>query len=122
MDATQPPGRASRIISAAAAAGSGRLTSRVRACTRSKEPDGSPVFLASAVMISTPLSPRPAANSAAMAACAGSESRPTTRPAGATRPASRSRIPRGPQPRSIAPYPGRSPTRSSSAALSAASS
>jgi hypothetical protein len=103
-------------------AGLGRLTSRARTCTRSKQGDGSPVFLASAVMISTPLSPRAAANSAAMAVCAGSESRPTTQPAGATRTASRSRIPRGPQPRSIALCPDRRPTGSSSAALSPASS
>ena len=44
------------------------MTSRVRACTRSNEPGGNPVLLASAVMISTPLSLRAAANSAAMAA------------------------------------------------------
>lgn len=79
------------------------------ACTRSKEPDASPALRASAVMISTPPSPCLAANSAAMAVCAGSASRPTTRPAGATRPASRSKIPRGPQPRSIALCPGRRP-------------
>ena len=44
------------------------------------------------------------------------------KPAGATRPASTSRTPRGPHPRSIALCPGLSPTRSSSTALSAASS
>ena len=70
----------------------------------------------------TPLSPRPAANSAAIAACAGSASRPTTRPPGATRSASMSRMPRGPHPRSITACPGRRPTRSSRSRLSAASS
>jgi hypothetical protein len=40
---------------------------RLRACTRSNEPDGSPVRLASVVTISPPVGPRPAANSAAIA-------------------------------------------------------
>ena len=78
--------------------------------------------LASAVMISTSPSPWLAVKSAAMAVCAASASRPTTRPPGDTRPASKSTIPRGPQPRSIALCPGRKPTRSSRAAPSAASS
>ena len=38
MDATQPPGRASRTISAATSPGPGTLTSSVRACTRSTNP------------------------------------------------------------------------------------
>jgi hypothetical protein len=60
-------------------------------------------------------SPCAAANCAAVAACAASASKPTTRPPGDTRSAIRPRMPRGPQPRSIARCPGRRPTQSSSA-------
>ena len=45
MTATQPSGRAGRTILATSSAGSGTLTSRVRACTRSNEPEASPVRL-----------------------------------------------------------------------------
>ena len=42
-DTTQPPGRVKQAMSAATTAGSGTVTSRVRACTTSNEPDGSAV-------------------------------------------------------------------------------
>jgi predicted ATPase len=57
-----------------------------------------------------------------VAGAAGLTSRPVTHPPGPTRPASKSRIPSGPQPTSIACQPCVMPTRSSSTSLSARSS